>query len=190
MHTGKTGRLELLFGSMFSGKSEALLSRLKRAQIAKQNILLFKPRVDNRYSADQVVSHNKQESPAIVIDCAEEIFKHINSPYHVIGIDEAQFFDLNLVKVCRQLADNGHRVIVAGLDQTFEGQAFGPIPFLACEADETVKLKAICVRCGNLAHRSHKLTKNKDKIELGADNVYEPLCRRCYNQQLKIRDSR
>ena len=186
MNTGKIGRLELLFGSMFSGKSEALLSRLKRAQIAKQTVLLFKPATDTRYSAKNVVSHDKNEMPAIVIQNADEIFDHLtDNSYHVIGIDEAQFFCNKLIDVCRKLADNGHRVIVAGLDQKFDGSAFGPMPYLACEADETVKLKAICVRCGDLAHRSYRKSIEEQTVMLGEKDQYEPLCRECYVKSKK-----
>lgn len=164
---------------MFSGKTEELLRRVKRAEIAKQSITTIKPLVDKRYSETEVVSHNKASMPCITVTKASEILPHCIN-INVLAIDEAQFFDAQLVNICMQAANNGLRVIVAGLDMDFEGEPFGSIPSLCAIADHVTKLHAICVHCGALAQFSHRLSPQKEQIVLGELNVYEPLCRKCY----------
>ena len=176
----KNGCIEVVCGSMFSGKTEELIRRLKRAQFAKQKIVIFKPTVDNRYSDVEVVSHDFHKITSHPISDPTEMLK-IDPDVQVVGIDEAQFFDERLVDVCQQLANRGVRVIVAGLDTDFLGQPFGPMPRLMAVAEDVQKVHAICVRCGALANHSHRLSKSEDLVLLGEKNVYEPLCRDCYN---------
>ena len=176
----KTGCIEVVCGSMFSGKTEELLRRLKRAQFAKQKIVIFKPSVDNRYSDVEVVSHDFHKITSTPISAPAEMLK-VGPDVQVVGVDEAQFFDESLVDVCQQLANRGIRVIVAGLDTDFLGQPFGPMPRLMAVAEDVQKVHAICVRCGALANHSHRLSKSEDLVLLGEKNVYEPLCRDCYN---------
>ena len=176
----KTGCIEVVCGSMFSGKTEELLRRLKRAQFAKQKIVIFKPSVDNRYSDVEVVSHDFHKITSHPISDPAEMLK-VGPDVQVVGVDEAQFFDESLVDVCQQLANRGIRVIVAGLDTDFLGQPFGPMPRLMAVAEDVQKVHAICVRCGALANHSHRLSKSEDLVLLGEKNVYEPLCRDCYN---------
>jgi thymidine kinase len=178
------GLIEVIYGCMFSGKSEELMRRLKRSQIAKQEILLFKPCLDNRYSQTQVCSHDQNKMAAIIIKEPNEIFSHFfNKPNtSVIGIDEAQFFNNDLIAVCTSLADRGLRVIVAGLDQTYDCQPFSPIPELIAEAEINLKLYAVCVDCGSAAHRSFRVNDSEKKILIGEKKDYIPLCRHCYNK--------
>ena len=176
----KTGCIEVVCGSMFSGKTEELLRRLKRAQFAKQKIVIFKPSVDNRYSDVEVVSHDFHKITSTPISDPAEMLK-VGPDVQVVGVDEAQFFDESLVDVCQQLANRGIRVIVAGLDTDFLGQPFGPMPRLMAVAEDVQKVHAICVRCGALANHSHRLSKSEDLVLLGEKDVYEPLCRDCYN---------
>jgi thymidine kinase len=179
------GAIEVIHGCMFSGKSEELMRRLKRAQIAKQQILIFKPWLDTRYDATQVCSHDQNKMLAIIIKAPTEIFPHLEKQpqISVVGIDEAQFFDRSLVGVCSDLADRGLRVIVAGLDQTFDRQPFSPIPELIAEAEIHLKLYAVCVDCGNAAHRNFRLAASTEKILIGEKDNYLPLCRHCYNKR-------
>lgn len=177
--TRRRGRIEVICGSMFSGKTEELIRRLKRAKFAKQRVEIFKPAIDTRYSAEDVVSHEGHSIASTPIDSSASILL-FTSEIDVVGIDEAQFFDAGLVDVCNQLANNGVRVIVAGLDMDFRGVPFGPMPALCAIADEVSKVHAICVKCGQLASYSHRTVKNDKQVMLGEMAEYEPLCRACY----------
>ena len=174
-----TGWIEVICGCMFSGKTEELIRRLRRAQIAKQKVVIFKPKIDNRYSADHIVSHNEQSLSSIVVDNASEILR-MSSEAQVLGIDEAQFFSAELVDVCQKLADSGRRVIVAGLDQDYRGKPFGPLPHLLAVAEYITKTLAICMVCGNPADRTQRITKQQELVVVGAQNVYEARCRKCF----------
>lgn len=179
----RPGRIEVVCGSMFSGKTEELIRRLKRAKFAKQRVEIFKPSIDVRYSEEEVVSHDKNAIISTPIDSSAAILLLAND-VDVIGIDEAQFLDNGLVDVCNQLANNGIRVIIAGLDMDFRGIPFGPMPGLCAIADEVTKVHAICVKCGNLAYISHRLVDNDKRVLLGETQEYEPLCRECYQKAL------
>lgn len=179
----RPGRIEVVCGSMFSGKTEELIRRLKRAKFAKQRVEIFKPSLDTRYSDNDVVSHDQNSIPSTPIDSSASILL-LAGDNDVIGIDEAQFFDNGLVDVCNQLANRGIRVIVAGLDMDFKGVPFGPMPALCAIADEVTKVHAICVKCGALAYVSHRLVKNDKRVLLGETMEYEPLCRECYQRIL------
>lgn len=174
-----TGQIEVICGSMFSGKTEELIRRLRRAQIAKQRVAIFKPRIDNRFSENDIVSHNKQSITSTVVDSADEILM-FSAGAEVIGIDEAQFFDNNLVKVCQKLANQGKRIIVAGLDTDYRGIPFEPIPELLAIAEYITKTLAVCVKCGAPANRTQRITKDSDRVVVGASDVYEARCRNCY----------
>ena len=176
----KSGCIEVVCGSMFSGKTEELIRRLRRAQFANQAIAIFKPTVDNRYSDVEVVSHDFHKISSTPIKDPAEMLK-VGPEVQVVGVDEAQFFDESLVGVCQQLADRGVRVIVAGLDTDYLGLPFGPMPRLMAVAEDVQKVHAICVRCGALANHSHRLSKSQDLVLLGEKDVYEPLCRDCFN---------
>lgn len=180
----RPGRIEVVCGSMFSGKTEELIRRLKRAKIARQRVLIIKPTMDTRFSKEDVVSHDHNSIHSMPVKSSTEILKHAQG-YDVVGIDEAQFLDNGLVDVCNKLAYNGIRVIIAGLDMDFQGNPFGPIPQLLAVADEVTKVHAICVRCGNLAYASHRLVKNKSQVLLGEKDEYEPLCRDCFRKALE-----
>lgn len=180
----KTGSIEVICGSMFSGKTEELIRRLKRAQLANQKIAIFKPSVDVRYSEVDVVSHNLNSIKARPIQIPAEMLD-ILTDTQVVGIDEAQFFDKSIVEVVSTLADKGIRVIVAGLDMDYMGKPFGPMPALMAIAEDVQKVHAICVRCGNLANHSHRLTRSEELVVLGEKDSYEPLCRACYNKAMK-----
>lgn len=173
------GWIEVITGSMFSGKTEELIRRLKRARIARQKIEIFKPKVEVRYSEEKVVSHDEHVILSTPVESSANIIL-LASDVEVVGVDEAQFFDDGLVEVCIQLANHGVRVVVAGLDMDYRGTPFGPIPKLLSIAEYVTKLHAICVRCGNLAHYTHRLSKDDKLIVLGETDIYEPLCRRCY----------
>lgn len=172
----KTGHIEVICGSMFSGKTEELIRRIRRAEIAKQRVKVFKPKIDNRYSEFEIVSHNETSFPSIVVENAEELMEK-SFDAEVIGIDEAQFFENNLVKVCQDLADGGKRVIVAGLDQDYRAMPFEPMPQLLSVAEYITKTLAVCVICGAPANRTQRNTNNKDQILVGATNHYEARCR-------------
>ncbi|WP_298455591.1 thymidine kinase [uncultured Prevotella sp.] len=180
----RPGRIEVVCGSMFSGKTEELIRRLKRAEFAKQRVEIFKPALDTRYSEIEVVSHDRNSIMSTPVDSSSSILL-LSSDIDVVGIDEAQFFDDGLVAVCNELANKGIRVIVAGLDMDFKGVPFGPIPALCAIADEVTKVHAICVRCGSLAYVSHRLVNNEKRVMLGEQAEYEPLCRECYCKALK-----
>ena len=183
--THRPGRIEVVCGSMFSGKTEELIRRMKRAKFAKQKVEIFKPSLDTRYSEEDVVSHDKNTIRSTPIDSSGAILL-LASDIDVVGIDEAQFFDDGLVEVCNQLANNGVRVIVAGLDMDYKGIPFGPIPALCAIADEVTKVHAICVKCGALAYVSHRLIHNDKRVLLGEKDEYEPLCRECYQRSIDI----
>lgn len=180
----RPGRIEVVCGSMFSGKTEELIRRMKRAKFAKQRVEIFKPAMDVRYSVEDVVSHDQNSIPSTPIDTSSSILL-LASNIDVVGIDEAQFLDQGLIDVCNQLANKGIRVIVAGLDMDFQGKPFGPIPGLCAIADEVVKVHAICVKCGALAYISHRLVNNDKRVLLGEKQTYEPLCRECYQRALQ-----
>ena len=178
-HAGKRGSVEVIVGSMFSGKTEELIRRLRRAMFAGLKVEIFKPAVDMRYSEDKVVSHDEKSIMSTPVENASSILL-LASGVEVVGIDEAQFFDNSLVEVCTRLADGGTRVIVAGLDMDFSGRPFGPIPALMAVAEYVSKVHAICVRCGNLANHSYRKIKSDKVVVLGERDIYEPLCRSCY----------
>ena len=166
---------------MFSGKTEELIRRLRRARFANMKVRIFKPCIDVRYSEDMVVSHDSKSIPSTPVSDAAEMLVCLNDGTQVVGIDEAQFFGDNIVEVCQKLANKGVRVIIAGLDTDFLGKPFGPMPALMAVAEDVQKVHAICVKCGNLANHSHRLSKNENLVVLGEKDVYEPLCRDCYN---------
>lgn len=176
----KRGWIEVITGSMFSGKTEELIRRLKRAKIARQKVEIFKPRIDNRYAEDAVVSHDDNSITSTSVDISSNILLLV-SEVDVVGIDEAQFFDSGLTAVCNTLANQGIRVIVAGLDIDYKGLPFGPMPSLLSVAEYVTKVHAICVQCGNLAHHSHRITDSEKQVMLGSQEQYEPLCRVCFN---------
>ncbi|MBQ7423835.1 MAG: thymidine kinase [Prevotella sp.] len=182
--THRPGRIEVVCGSMFSGKTEELIRRLKRAKFAKQRVEIFKPSIDVRYSEEEVVSHDQNSIMSTPIESSSAILLLAND-IDVIGIDEAQFLDEGLVDVCNQLANRGIRVIIAGLDMDYRGIPFGPIPGLCAIADEVTKVHAICVKCGSLAYVSHRLVESDKRVLLGETQEYEPLCRECYQKALK-----
>ena len=179
--THRPGRIEVVCGSMFSGKTEELIRRMKRAKFAKQKVEIFKPSLDTRYSDVDVVSHDQHSIPSTPIDSSSTIAL-LSSDIDVVGIDEAQFLDDGVVDVCNDLANRGVRVIVAGLDMDFQGKPFGPMPALCAIADEVTKVHAICVKCGALAYISHRLVANDKRVLLGEHMEYEPLCRECYQR--------
>ena len=179
----RPGRIEVICGSMFSGKTEELIRRMRRASFAKQRVEIFKPAIDTRYSEENVVSHDQHAIQSTPVDSSSSILL-LSSDADVVGIDEAQFFDDGLVKVCNELANKGVRVIIAGLDMDFQGRPFGPIPGLCAIADEVTKVHAICVKCGALAYISHRLVQNDKRVLLGEKLTYEPLCRECYQKTL------
>lgn len=180
----RPGRIEVVCGSMFSGKTEELIRRLRRAEFARQRVEIFKPAIDTRYSEEEVVSHDKHSIMSTPVDSSASILL-LSSNIDVVGIDEAQFFDDGLIDVCNQLAFRGIRVIVAGLDMDFKGVPFGPMPALCAIADDVTKVHAICVRCGNLAYVSHRTIQNDKRVLLGETQEYEPLCRECYQKAMK-----
>lgn len=177
----KMGWIEVICGSMFSGKTEELIRRLRRAEFANQNIILFRPKIDNRYSEDEVVSHKGSNFKAVVIEKSIEI-RSFMTGQNVVAIDEAQFFDADIVEICNELADNGARVIIAGLDMDFKRNPFGPMPDLLSIAEYITKVHAICLECGNLAQNSHRTVQGNEQVMVGAVEKYKPLCRSCYNK--------
>lgn len=186
--TSRRGRIEVICGSMFSGKTEELIRRLKRAKFAKQRVEIFKPSIDTRYAESEVVSHDKNSILSTPIESSASLLL-FTSEIDVVGIDEAQFFDEGLVGVCNELANQGIRVIIAGLDMDYKGIPFGPIPALCAIADEVTKVHAICVKCGDLAYISHRIIENDKRVLLGEKEEYEPLCRKCYQKALKKQDT-
>lgn len=178
------GRIEVICGSMFSGKTEELIRRLKRAKFANLRVEIFKPSLDVRYSDSDVVSHDSNSIPSTPVSSASKL-TDLCKDVDVVGIDEAQFFDMDIVNVLQDLACGGVRVIVAGLDMDYLGNPFGPIPALMAVAEEVTKVHAICVQCGDLAQYSHRLSDSDKLVELGEKDIYEPLCRRCFEKSMK-----
>lgn len=180
-HRKSEGSIEVIAGSMFSGKTEELIRRLRRAKLARQKTEIFKPAVDSRYSGNEVVSHDENTILSTPVENSATILL-LSGGVDVVGIDEAQFFDKGLPEVCTKLANQGIRVIVAGLDMDFSGKPFGPMPELMAIADYVTKLHAICMKCGNVAQFSHRLGAIEKQILIGEKNEYEPLCRSCFNK--------
>ncbi len=179
INKGKSGWVEVICGSMFSGKTEELIRRLKRSLLANQKVEIFKPKIDNRYHQENVVSHDENEIRSTPVAFSNEI-PLLAGNSEVVGIDEAQFFDQDLVKICSQLANSGKRVIVAGLDMDFEGNPFGPMPHLIATAEFVTKVHAICMKCGDVASYSYRLTSQKDQVVLGETDSYQARCRNCF----------
>lgn len=186
-HSKQSGWMEVICGSMFSGKTEELIRRLRRAEMAGQNVEIFKPKLDTRYSEEDVVSHNRNKIPSTVVETPDEILL-LGSNCDVVGIDEAQFFDESIVEVANQLANSGVRVVIAGLDMDFMGRPFGPMPFLMATAEYVTKVHAICKRTGNLANYSMRTSTSKDLVELGETESYEAVSRRVFvDEFLEVR---
>lgn len=180
--TGRRGSIEVITGSMFSGKTEELIRRLRRAQYAGLKVEIFKPSLDKRYSESRVVSHDEKSILSTPVDNASSILL-LAADVKVVGIDEAQFFDNAIIDVCNRLADNGIRVVIAGLDMDFMGNPFGPMPGLLAIAEYVTKVHAICMRCGNLAQYSFRKSDEEQVVLLGEKDKYEPLCRSCFNKE-------
>ncbi len=175
----ETGWIEVIAGCMFSGKTEELIRRLRRAKIAKQNVIVFKPKIDTRYSADEIVSHSEQSLPSVIVETPQEILD-LSKDAQVVGIDEAQFFSKEIVDVCNQLANDGKRVLVAGLDQDYRGIPFEPMPQLLAIAEYITKTLAICVVCGNPADKTQRKIISAERVVVGASDIYEARCRKCH----------
>ncbi len=180
----RKGWIEVICGSMFSGKTEELIRRMKRAEFAQQRVEIFKPEIDVRYDEEDVVSHEGNAIRSTPVPASSNILLLAND-VEVVGIDEAQFFDDELPSVCEKLANQGVRVIIAGLDMDFQGKPFGPIPALMAKAEYVTKVHAICMQCGDLAQFSHRKTEDKEVVLLGETQEYEPLCRKCFNEATK-----
>jgi thymidine kinase len=183
-HTANHGWIEVIVGSMFSGKSEELIRRLRRAQIARQKVQIFKPALDTRYSEDHIVSHSEMRIPSCAVKTARELLDRVAPETEVVGIDEGQFFDAELPMVCDTLADQGKRVIVAGLDKDYLGKPFEPMPQLLAIAEYITKTLAICMVCGNPANHTQRLVASEDRVLLGTQGTYEARCRRCFDPRL------
>ena len=183
-HAPDAGWIEVITGSMFSGKSEELIRRLRRAQIARQKVQIFKPLIDERYSESHIVSHSEMRIESAVVGSAGEILVLVDLETDVVGIDEGQFFDLDLVRVVNQLADQGKRVVVAGLDMDYLGRPFEPMPQLLAIAEDITKTRAICVRCGNPASYTQRLIHRRERVVVGAAGAYEARCRQCFDPHL------
>jgi len=177
---GRTGWIEVICGPMFSGKSEELIRRLRRVEIARQRLQVFKPALDNRFHVTDIVSHSQQRMPGEVVATSADILGRLDDKTEVVGVDEGQFFDAGVVDVCNRLANLGKRVIVAGLDQDYRGRPFGPMPAMMAAAEYVTKQLAICVVCGNPANHTQRLTASLDQIVVGAQGTYEARCRRCF----------
>ena len=183
------GWIEVICGSMFSGKTEELIRRLKRAKIAKQKVKVFKPSIDKRYDKEFIISHDQKYLSSTIVSKASEILS-LAKGYNVVGIDETQFFDFNIVKVCNILANNGHRVIIAGLDMDYKGNPFGPMPALMATAEYVTKVHAVCARTGNLANHSFRTSKNNSLSHIGEKESYEPLSRSEFQKEFNLRDKK
>ena len=183
-HQANQGWIEVIVGSMFSGKSEELIRRLRRAQIARQRVQIFKPTVDTRYADTHIVSHSEMRIPSTAAASARALLEQVAADTEVVGIDEGQFFDLELPMICNTLADQGKRVIVAGLDQDYLGKPFEPMPQLLAIAEYITKTLAICMVCGNPANHTQRLVASEDRVLLGAQGTYEARCRRCFDPRL------
>ena len=186
---GEFGWIEVICGSMFSGKTEELIRRLNRAKFAKQKVKIFKPSIDKRYDKEYIISHNQKHLSSCIISEASEILS-LSEGYDVVGIDETQFFDLGIVKVCNALANKGFRVILAGLDMDYQGNPFGPMPALMATAEYVTKVHAVCARSGNLANHSFRTSKNNSLIHIGEKESYEPLSRVEFQKELNLRDKK
>jgi len=184
------GSLEVICGSMFSGKSEELIRRLTRAKIARQRVQVFKPRIDDRYAEEEVVSHGGLRLTAVAVSTSSEVLERTLDRTEVVGIDEAQFFDAGVVEVAGRLADLGKRVVVAGLDQDYLGRPFEPMPALMALAEEVTKMRAICMRCGAPASRTQRLVASSERVVVGAAGLYEARCRRCFEAGVAPVDGR
>ena len=174
-----SGWIEVICGGMFSGKTEELLRRIRRAKIAKLSTIIFKPHIDTRYSKNKIVSHNNNSMDSVIVKKTTDILD-LGKKYDVLGIDEAQFFDSELTDVCKKLAKNNNRVIVAGLDNDYRGLPFGPMPNIMCESDYLDKLSAICIKCGNPASCTQRITKQIEQVVIGETDIYEARCRNCF----------
>ena len=183
-HRAGAGWIEVVAGSMFSGKSEELIRRLRRAQIAKRKVQIFKPRIDDRYSGDHITSHSAMQIQAEGVGSSRELFERVRADTEVIGIDEGQFFDQELPAICTRLADQGKRVIVAGLDQDYLGKPFEPIPQLLAIAEYITKTLAICMVCGAPANHTQRLVASSERVLVGAQGTYEARCRHCFDPRL------
>ena len=188
-HQPDQGWIEVVVGSMFSGKSEELIRRLRRAQIARQKVQIFKPVLDNRFADSDIVSHSEMRIPSENVSSSRELLERVQADTEVVGIDEGQFFDLELPNVCNTLADRGKRVIVAGLDQDYLGKPFDPMPQLLAIAEYITKTLAICMVCGNPANHTQRLVPSEDRVLLGAHGMYEARCRRCFDPLLSASSS-
>ena len=188
-HQPDQGWIEVVVGSMFSGKSEELIRRLRRAQIARQKVQIFKPALDNRFAESDIVSHSEMRIPSENVSSSRELLERVQSDTEVVGIDEGQFFDLDLPNVCNTLADRGKRVIVAGLDQDYLGKPFEPMPQLLAIAEYITKTLAICMVCGNPANHTQRLVASENRVLLGAQGMYEARCRRCFDPLLSASSS-
>ena len=173
------GSIEVICGNMFSGKTEELIRRLRRAKIARLNVKIFKPKIDTRYEEGNIVSHNQLKLESLAVKSINEL-NDLASDADVVGIDEAQFFDDSIIEIAKDLSSKGKRVIIAGLDTDFKGEPFGPMPQLMCEADFLDKLQAICVKCGNPASYTQRLSKDNKQVVIGETDIYEARCRHCY----------
>jgi len=189
-HQPNQGWIEVIVGSMFSGKSEELIRRLRRAQIARQKVQIFKPTVDSRYADDHIVSHSEMRIPSRAVGSSRALLDLVEADTEVVGIDEGQFFDQDLPAVCNELADQGKRVIVAGLDQDYLGKPFEPMPQLLAIAEYITKTLAICMVCGNPANHTQRLVSSGDRVLLGAQGTYEARCRVCFDPALEREDSK
>lgn len=178
MGTGSHGWIEVVIGGMYSGKTEELIRRARRAELARLNVQVFKPKIDNRYHAEDVTSHNRTSMPSMILETINEIWNHLKPGVHVVGIDEGQFFGPELVQVCQDLADKGVRVIVAGLDTDWKGLPFEPMPTLMAVAESVSKQHAVCVVCGSPASRTQRVAGGEGRVEVGASGMYEARCRR------------
>jgi thymidine kinase len=174
------GWIEVICGSMFSGKSEELIRRLRRAIIAKQRVQIFKPAIDDRDAVTEIVSHSDMRMPSVPVSSSEELLARLDHATEVVGVDEAQFFDPGLVAACQRMADQGKRVIVAGLDKDYRGEPFDPVPALMAIAEDVTKTLAICVRCGAPANNTQRLVESEERVIVGAQGLYEARCRRCF----------
>jgi len=183
-HRPNAGWIEVITGSMFSGKSEELIRRLRRAQIAKRKVQIFKPKLDSRYSDDHIISHSDMRIPSVDLSSSRDLLAQVLADTEVVGIDEGQFFDADLPVVCSTLADKGKRVIVAGLDQDYLGKPFEPMPQLLAIAEYITKTHAICMVCGNPANHTQRLVVSGDRVLVGAQGLYEARCRRCFDPLL------
>lgn len=177
------GSIEVICGSMFSGKSEELIRRLRRAKIAKQEVVAFKPRIDDRYDDEDIVSHDDRRVESVRVDDAREILAHVDERVQVVGIDEAQFLGPDLPRICEELAGRGVRVIVAGLDQDYLGRPFEPMPALLAVAEYITKTLAVCVKCGRPANRTQRIIPARERVVVGAAGAYEARCRHCWDPE-------